>query len=282
MRKLFVAMVVVGLCSVAWGKPTLGVLGIEVQVTTGKADGEDVRIAKDLTDGLRSRAKAGQGRFALGPNTDKDLLEEKISKSCENEAKSCMAAIAADLNVDFLMFGKIEKKALGNTTGYQISLKLLDAHKGSLTVWTDFMPSKETTAPQLQRWAKQGYTKLANEGTTGVLVLRTNVERGTILLDNAERGLILNSSGTIRDLAEGKYRLSIEAEGYKRWTRDEPIVILAGETLTIVAVVNTPVDKQRLPTENPRQGCCEAASAPSAGTLGLWIAMFGIWVRRRR
>jgi hypothetical protein len=94
------------LCSVAAAKPKIAILGLEV---IGSLDPEQVKLARQLTNGLRERASAGTGPFELAPSSDKELVDEKLMNNCDTEALACMAPIGLALRTEYLMYGKIEK-----------------------------------------------------------------------------------------------------------------------------------------------------------------------------
>lgn len=157
MRTIAVVLLVLGLCSTAWAKPKIAILGLEV---VGTADKDSVRIANELTAALRARPRSGQGPYSLAPGSEKALLDEKLLAKCETEAPACMAQIGANVGADFLLYGKIEKKS-GAPAGYQVMLKLLSVAKKSVTTaWTDAIPLADTTGAKLGDWATRGYGKL--------------------------------------------------------------------------------------------------------------------------
>ena len=62
--------------------------------------------------------------YAVAPNSNKDLLDEKQLMSCETEALDCMIVMAAGLASDALLYGRVDKRG----DGFRISVKLLDAN----------------------------------------------------------------------------------------------------------------------------------------------------------
>src|SRR5688572_12086225 len=74
-------------------KPTVAILGLEVIDDGTGMEAKTTQFAKELTEELRKRPKAGTGPYALAPGSDKDLLELKLLSGCESEGKDCMAAI---------------------------------------------------------------------------------------------------------------------------------------------------------------------------------------------
>jgi hypothetical protein len=105
--KLAVALVAIGCGADAPAKPrhahaplpTIAVLGL---------DG-DQPAASELTQALRAEAASPRSRFALAPKRERELAEMRELANCANESASCMADIGADLEVDFLIYGHLER-----------------------------------------------------------------------------------------------------------------------------------------------------------------------------
>jgi len=74
-------------------QPRLAVLGLEPD------DPADAPLARELTTALRSVAAAA--------DIDRDLADMKQLGTCANEAAACIAAIGADLRVDYLVYGHV-------------------------------------------------------------------------------------------------------------------------------------------------------------------------------
>jgi hypothetical protein len=209
------------------GKPTIGILGLEVIDDGGGIDAKTTQFAKELTEALRQRPKTGTGPYALAPGSDKDLLEMKLLSGCENEGKDCMASIGADLGADRLLYGKIEKRS----NGYQVSLKLLNVGaKTNERSISDIVPFGESTGANLASWGKKLYAKLTGVTDQGTLIVKANVDRGTVYLDGQVKGNLSGGTARIAGLSEGKYDLAIEAEGHLRY--EAKVEIGAGEDTT--------------------------------------------------
>jgi hypothetical protein len=218
-----------------FAKPSIAVLGLEVIDPSGTPTAQDTQVAKELSDGLRARAKAGTGQYMLAPGSDKELIDQKLLNNCDDEKPACMAAIGAQLNAEVLMFGRIQKEG----KAYQVTLKVLDVGKKSLSKSSnDLIPLSEASGAPLQGWAKKIYAKLTGEQSSGMIVVKLqNAERGTILIDGQEKGNITAGTGQVAGLAEGKYKLAVESDGFRRWDRE--VTVVAGQTNTI------PVDLER-------------------------------------
>lgn len=219
------------------GRQSIAVLGLEVVDPSGTPTAQDTQVAKELTDGLRGRAKAGTGQFQLAPGSDKELIDQKLLNNCDNEAPACMSAIGNQLNADVLMYGRIQKDA--SSKSYQVTVKLLDVgRKAMLKTVPDQIPLSEASGAALQGWSKKIYARLTGEQSAGTLVVKlSNADRGTILLNGEEKGSITSSTGTVSGLSEGKYKLAVESDGFRRFEKD--ITITAGGT------ANIPVELER-------------------------------------
>lgn len=213
------ALLLVGLATNAAfaGKPSIAVLGLEVIDQNGTPTAADTQAAKELSDGLRARAKAGTGPYQLAPGSDKELIDQKLLNNCDNEAPACMSAIGTQLGAEILMYGRLEKQG----KSYQVTLKVLDVgRKSVLKSSSDMIPLGEANGASLQGWAKKMYGKLTGESSASTLVVKlANAERGTILIDGEPKGTITNGSGQV-SLSEGKYRVGVESEGFRRWEKD--------------------------------------------------------------
>lgn len=209
-------------------KPSIAVLGLEVFDQSGTPTPADIQAAKDLTEGLRARAKAGTGPYQLAPGSDKELIDQKLLNNCDSEAASCMSSIGNQLGAEILMYGRLEKQG----KSYQVTLKVLDvSRKAVLKSSSDMIPLSEANGPSLQAWAKRMYARLTGDTSGGMVVVKlANAERGTILIDGEPKGTITNGSGQVAGLADGKYRVGVESEGFRRWEKD---VTLSGGNLTV-------------------------------------------------
>ena len=225
------ALLIVGLlCSQAFaGKPTVAVLGLEVYDATGQIDQGTTQVAKDLTDALRSRAKMPSGPYQFQPGSEKELIDEKLIKNCDNEAVSCMSQIGKDLGADFLIYGRIEKKP----DGFQVSVNLLNVNKKKFEKAKSPLTVPHAAAKEPQQVltvASKAYNELVGVVSNGTLIVRSNADRGTVLLDNEPKGSLASGSFTL-SLPEGPYRLIVEADGFERST-EQKITVRSGETTT--------------------------------------------------
>ncbi len=211
------------------GKPTVAVLGLEVVDPTGQIDQATTAVAKDLTDALRSRAKMPSGPYAFQPGSEKELIDEKLIKNCDNEAVSCMSQIGKDIGADYLIYGRLEKKP----DGYVVLINLLNVtkkkfEKAKSPLTIPHAAAKDPTS--IGGAAAKAYNDLVGVISNGTLIVRSNADHGTVLIDNEPKGSL--SSGTLTlSLAEGPYRLSVEADGFERSTETK-VTVRSNDTTT--------------------------------------------------
>ena len=213
------------LSSVASAKPKIAILGLEV---IGSLDPEQVKLARQLTNGLRERASVGTGPYELAPNSDKELVDEKLMNNCGTEALVCMSPIGLNMRADFLMFGNIEKV----DKGYHVTIKLIRvATKMPLPTFSEIIPVADIKNDP-KGVARRAYSKMTatDEGTVTVRV--ANVERATVYVDDQPKGT--TSSGVLTiSLPEGKHRIAVVATetGWKR--HEEELTLNAGDQRNI-------------------------------------------------
>jgi hypothetical protein len=212
------------------GKPTIAVLGLEVFDPTGQIDQTSTAVAKDLTDALRSHAKMPSGPYAFQPGSEKELIDEKLIKNCDNEAIPCMSEIGKGLGADFLVYGRVEKRP----DGYTVTINLLNVAKKKFErARSPFMiKATEKDAQSIAAAAKKVYNDLTGQTEMGTLVVRANADRGVVFIDKQQKGTLSSGSATITQLPEGRYTLEVEADGFRRST-ETTVTIRSGETTTI-------------------------------------------------
>ena len=241
----------------ALAKPAIAVLGLEVVDKSGTPTPADTVVAQELTSGLRSRAKAGTGPYQLAAGSDKELIDEKLLKNCDDEKPACMSQIGNELGADVMMYGKIEKQG----GAYQVTIVLLDVRrKVREKTYPDSIPLSEAQGAALQGWAKKIYAKLTGQTDTCIIVVKTSggADRGTILIDGEEKGNITNGVGQVAGLAEGRYKVAVEAKDFHRWEKAD-VTCTAGQT------TNLPADLERM----PGGGVGPGGSGTTTGTTDL-------------
>ncbi|MEO8702917.1 MAG: hypothetical protein ABI867_22925 [Kofleriaceae bacterium] len=133
----------------------IGILGLEVN---GATDFESITVARNLTAGLRTQVGKFP-KYTVATNSNKELIDEKVSNSCESEGAACMAKIGKKLGAQVLVYGHIEKKPQGGQLGYQLSLKLLDTDTQLATPYAVWIPLADT-AGELNAWASKAFANV--------------------------------------------------------------------------------------------------------------------------
>jgi hypothetical protein len=220
---LLSAALLLGSTASAQAKPKVAVLGLEVSDDGGGMDAQIAQFATELTTALRQRAKDRGSPFQLAPNSNKDLLEMKLLSGCANEARGCMADIGKELKADRLIYGKIERRK----DGYHVTLKLLDVSSKKMERSTsDLIAINEST--DVDTWSRRLYNRLGGLPDQGTLVVKANVDRGTVYVNGESKGELSDGSAQILGLPEGKHEVRVESEGNSAFTTK--VTIQAGQT----------------------------------------------------
>lgn len=271
----------------AWaGKPPVAILGLEVFDNGSGIDPETTRAAKELTAALRDRAKAGTGPYQPVPGGEKELIDEKLLNNCDSEAPTCMAAIGNELGAEILIYGRIEKQAQNGQPIYKVSLKVFNvARKQMMTTMVETVPAADATGGRAPFHARTWYAKLSGTGAGGTLVIKANIDRGTVLLDDDTKGNLTSGMLTLSNVAEGKHKLVIEGANRARY--EEWVNVRNGETVNHAATladlsIKKPppdssgpvIDRSGSVTEsrsNPWKPVFYASAALEAGAIGFTV-----------
>jgi len=233
-----IALLVVALSvSAALARPRVAVLGLEVKGGTSAIDTTSTSIAHELTEGMRDRARAQRGPYALAPKSDRELIDQKLIKNCDDEATSCMAAIGTSLGADFIIYGRVEKES----DGYTATMHLLDVAKQARLNTIAVPVPAGTEGDQARAMAKKAYADLIGAsagGGTGILVIKSNAEGGKVLLDDQGQGRVENGIATVTNLDEGRYKVAIEAKGMRR---KQVTVVVHDDETTTESVILAPI-----------------------------------------
>jgi hypothetical protein len=234
------ACVVLGVCVAgsAWAaRPKIAILGLEVVPgPTGVVDPAVTQLAHDITLELRARAQSSTSPYAIAPNSAKELTDEKLLMSCDNEAASCMATIGAGLSADFLLYGHLEKHG----DAFRVSLTLLDVKARTVAVGGEDLP----VGGAVGALASRLYAKLVGENpavtTTGTMLVRArarggDVLDGRVLIDQQLRGRLADGRLTLAGLAEGRHVVAVESTGYDRF--EDVVAIHAGQQALVDALL---------------------------------------------
>jgi len=272
----------------AWaggGKPPIAILGLEVYDNGSGIDPETTQAAKDLTAALRNRVKAGTGPYAPVPGGEKELIDEKLLNNCDTEAPTCMAQIGAGLGADALMYGKIEKSAQNGQAIYKVSIKLLNVNRKQLASSTvETLTLADSSGPRASMHAKAWYAKLAGGSSGGTVVVKANIDRGMVMLDDDVKGNLASGTLTIGGVAEGRHTLAIEAKDYQRY--ETSITVHNNETLPHSATMVEMRPRTATPSREPLsvEGTVTARSSRNVwkpvfyGTAVLEVAAIGLTV----
>jgi tetratricopeptide (TPR) repeat protein len=129
-------------------------------------------VPRELVDALRARANVAP--FVLAPDSEKELVDEKLLYNCTDEQPSCMAAIGRDLGADLLIYGSMEVKR----AGYQVVFNSLDVvHTHPIGQVTLLIPAFKSQGAALSGYAKTIFAKLTAQATACDAAV--SIEKGT-------------------------------------------------------------------------------------------------------
>lgn len=203
----------------------VSVLGIEaVAGADGQINPADTNFAKELTKELRSRVNNSKN-YTLSKDT-RELVDEKLMGSCGSEQPQCMGPIGTAVGADVLLFGKVASTKAG---GYSVTLTLVDAKKrAKINSDSGTVSASETKNPGLGNWVREHYRKLTNENVDGTLVIiAAGAGDGRVLIGTDTKEKLRSGRAEIT-LPEGRYKIGVEADGFKLW-ESETVTITAGE-----------------------------------------------------
>jgi hypothetical protein len=211
-------LVLFGSVASAGPKQKIAVLGLEAVVgANGQIDPADTKFAKELTAELRARANTSKG-YDLTKD-QRELVDEKLMNNCASEQAQCMGPIGASMGADVLLFGRVANAKGG---GYKVTLTLVDVRKRTI-IGTDpnaTVTAAETRNPGLGAWVRERYKKLTGEGGDGTLIITAaGANSGRILVNGDTKETLKSGSATL-SLPEGRYRIGVEADGFKIWEQE--------------------------------------------------------------
>lgn len=151
---------VVGGGTVATRGGRVAILGLEL---TGFVGNDAPVVTQVLGVEMRAHVKLGQGPYQLAPNSDRELVDEKLLTNCDSEQAACMAAIGANLGADLLVYGKVEQ----SKDAYTINLKLLDvANKQIARASTTTLAVADAEIEKLSEFSRKLYLDLVGAAVT--------------------------------------------------------------------------------------------------------------------
>jgi len=213
------------------------VLGLEVAPgPTGAVDPAMTQLAKDITRDLRQRAQSEASRYTLAPNSSKELTDEKLLMSCDDEAVACMAGIGAALAADILLYGRIERR--GDV--YRVSIKLLDVKARTVEATAEDMPVGAAVGSVTRKL----YGKLAGESpaaTGGSLIVKARSASGavsgaTVIVDAQRRGELVAGAFTVTEVPAGRHVVAID--GGSRYQRfEDSVTVPPGGQMVVDALL---------------------------------------------
>jgi hypothetical protein len=259
------AALVLGAGVAAAAPKTISVLGIEVGGSNVTQQATDAAV--ELTTQLRKRAGIGSSPQYTVAGAPKELLDEKLLFSCQNEDPPCLTKIAGDLNVQVLLFGNLQSDT--SHTQYVITLKLFDASthtfvrilKGKTVPVGDLVAGSVTS----NELAKKLYAEITGESLNVTLTLKIDgSESGTVKVNDLPAQPY--SSGIAKpSVPEGRVRIVIEPNE-KTVQRYEETIQVGGDTTKDIRLAPMPTTTK--PENPPLTGNGTGSAATPCSTPG--------------
>nr|HEX4312508.1 hypothetical protein [Kofleriaceae bacterium] len=194
--------------AVAQANPkTIAVLGLEVtgvDVSPAAAD-----AATEMTKELRMKASSSGTNGYSVVGATKELTDEKMIFSCQDEAPECMKKIASDLGAQTLLYGNIQRKG----KNYSVTLKLFDAGTGKLLHdANEQVPAADLTGQGIggAKWAHKMYDEVTGQSSQVQLTLRIEgSDTGTVRVNDGQ-AQPYTSGSVVVTVPEGKVHVVVE------------------------------------------------------------------------
>ncbi len=230
-----------------------------------------------LFTGLKRQVKRAPG-FDLVPG--KNLDEIKLVFGCFNEAPKCMARAGKSLQVEKLLWGRVEARG----DGLRLRLMLLDVGRARI----EKTAAEAVTRRDLARsCAAEAVSRLATTllaTRRAGLAIRVNVPGARITVGPRFIGIAEASRQIKSELPPGTHLVQVKAKGYQNW--EQQVTIAAGQQRTLdvelkslqPAVADMPGTPPEVapPSEEegtPNLGWKVAFWGSAAATVGLAIGM---------
>jgi TolB-like protein len=184
--------------------------GTKAAVVDLAAVGVDAVVAENLTQLLSLELKKFKGLSVISRDEIQTMLRfeaEKQVLQCKSDT-SCLVEIGGALGVDYLISGSIGK--LGEA--FVVTLKLMDVHAAKVVHRaSQSLQGAEADLPLALRFS--AWELLGRPlGGTGSLVVKANVEEGTVEYGGEKLKYPLAQPFT--GLVAGRHGVSLKAEGY--------------------------------------------------------------------
>jgi hypothetical protein len=280
------ALILVALGSVAWAKPKVAVLGLEVSYS-GTVDPKDAANASKMTEELRRIVQGGGTRYELSALGNRELQDEKLMGNCDTERPACMAPIAAAMQADVLIYGRVTKQR----DSYRVAMKMLNVKKREVEeTWDGTVLMSAIGTPALKVWAQLVHTKLGSmepaapapaprppaEKPPGRLALVVrNAAAGAVFIEGIKRGELAEGTVTLT-LPEGTHRLAIEAPQRRRY--EELVTVQSGQQKPVSIELEEVLETPPVGTGEGRGAGSRAWGIMMWGGMAAAVGGGGVWV----
>jgi hypothetical protein len=203
--KLLACVLVLLAGTAAAEKPKLAVLGV-VPLEPGTApDPALVKATASLDAALRTQI-AKHYRVTGSVKQTRDALR---TGDCSPSDTPCAVKLGNALGAELALAGELHRR----TQHFELALAIVDV---TTKKRIRRMREKIASTADMKKVAKRAVDKLTGKGESGELVVRANVQRAEVYVDDELRGEVFEGRATVT-LPQGRYKLGIRAAGKKHY-----------------------------------------------------------------
>lgn len=167
------------------------------------------KIALSLEAALRTAGTKKSATYR-STTTRKQLVGALVAADCMITQDDCPVAAGTKLGVDYMLVGTIESRG----KLFILELEVIHVQTGKrVRSLREHAPMSTTAA----KWARTIFARVIDDAT-GELVISSNAERGTVLVDGKAVTELFQRRATVTGLSLGTHAIEIRADGYKPYT----------------------------------------------------------------
>jgi hypothetical protein len=191
-----------------------------------------------------------------------------------------MTQAAQSIGATKIIFGNVQPVG---TDAYLVTLKLLDAERGTVEAWISEQITKSQTAPiNLRAPVQKWFATLTGQALPATLKVTGGVIGASVWIDGTQAGLIGNDGLTLSSVATGHHKLTVSKTGYEKWDRSVTLVSGAIEKVAVQLKAiekagAVPPEAQHVATTPPTPSGGEPEAMNQGSRIAAW-ALLGVGV----
>jgi hypothetical protein len=199
-----------------------------------------------------------------------------------------MSQAGKSMGASKMIFGNVKRAG----ADYQVTLKLLDVSKGSVSAWaTETVARRKAETQAFRALAPAWLSKLTGKGESGTLQIRASVTGAAVSLDGTHVGVTGTNPVVVPDVAPGRHEVAVEKTGYT--TTKQEFTLAAGQNLPLAVSLSplsvevgavdpdgddTPPVIVKRPSGAPEQETSSGGNNRTVSKVAFWVAVAGTLV----